>query len=66
LAHCSACCFVSGMCKDTYNSSLVLILSWTPSPTDQVSLRRWLHLPTVSFFWPSFNGLGTQRTTFFT
>jgi hypothetical protein len=65
LADCFECCLVSGVCKDTYNSPMVLILSRTPSPTDQVSSRRWLHLPTVSFFRPSFNSLGTQRMNFF-
>jgi hypothetical protein len=32
-------CFVSGVCKGNTNSYMVPILSKTPSPTDQISLK---------------------------
>jgi hypothetical protein len=63
---CFDCCLVSGMKKDTIDSSWVTILSKSPSPVDHVSFKMLLHLSHLSFFWSPISSLGTERVDLFT
>jgi hypothetical protein len=65
-ALCFDCRLVSDVWKATADLSMVIILSWKPSPSDHISLRRLLHWSTLSFLGSFFNSLGTQRTDVFT